>query len=129
MKSASQAPSIAAAIEDMCEDLERYRARQAHRLQVERCIAMADRLVDDLERLSLMGVTEVPPTWRRRLEQLARELPAGVSHDFEVGVSPTVLLDQIFAVQEQLFHTKMGEWARVLHEIDRRLDLDEPEGR
>ncbi|HZU15773.1 MAG TPA: hypothetical protein VFD01_04080 [Candidatus Dormibacteraeota bacterium] len=126
MKSAPQAPSIAAAIEDMCEDLERYRARQAHRLQVERCIAMADRLVDDLERLSLMGVTEVPPAWRQRLERLARELPVGTSADLEVGVSPTVLLDRVFAVQDQLFQMKIGEWAQVLREVDRRLDLEEP---
>ncbi|HLH71025.1 MAG TPA: hypothetical protein VKY90_18900 [Candidatus Dormibacteraeota bacterium] len=128
MKSASQAPSIAAAIEEMCEDLERYRARQARRLQVERCIALADRLIDDLERLSLMGATEVPPTWRRRLERFVRELPAGTSADLEAGVSPTVLLDQVFAVQEQLFQMKLGEWAQALREIDQRLDLDGFEG-
>jgi hypothetical protein len=129
MKSAPQAPSIAAAIEDMCEDLERYRARQAHRLQIERCIAMADQLVDDLERLSLIGAPEVPSTWRRRLERFVRELPAGASADLEAGVPPTVLLDRVFAVQEQLFQMKMGEWAQVLHEIDQRLDLDDFEGR
>jgi hypothetical protein len=100
--------AIAAALDDMCRDLERHE----HRLQLARCIAAADRLIDELEGLSLAGETRVPAEWQARLDGFGQALPAGVSGRLRAGSETNRLLDEVFAIEERLFRLKLGEWAR-----------------
>jgi hypothetical protein len=104
--------AIAAALDDMCQDLERYQARQEQRLQLARCIAAADELIEELEGLILAGAAEVPHGWQSRLDRFAQGLPAGVAGDLRSGAEPNRLLDQVFAIEERLFRLKLGEWAQ-----------------
>jgi hypothetical protein len=92
--------------------LERYQARQEQRLQLARCIAAADELIEELEGLSLAGAVEVRPGWRSRLDRFVEGLPARVAGDLPGGTEPNRLLDQVFAIEERLFRLKLGEWAR-----------------
>jgi hypothetical protein len=103
---------IAAALDEMCEDLERYQARQEQRVQLARCIAAADELVEELEALSLASVPEVPRGWQVRLDRFVEILPCGVAGPLRSGVEPNRLLDEVFAIEERLFRLKLGEWAR-----------------
>lgn len=105
--------AIAAALDEMCEDLDRYQARQERRLRLARCIAAADELVEELEALSLAGVPEVPRGWQLRLDRFAESLPAGVAGRLRSGVEPNRLLDEMFAIEERLFRMKLGEWAQA----------------
>lgn len=104
--------AIAAALDDICQDLERYEARQEQRLQLGRCIAAADDLVEQLEGLSLSGASAVPADWQPRLDRFVAGLPAGVAGDLCSGGEPNRLLDQVFAIEERLFRLKLGEWAQ-----------------
>src|SRR5215467_13190982 len=70
--------AIAAALDDICQDLERYHVRQEQRLQLARCIAAADDLIEELQGLSLAG-SAVPPGWQSRLDRFVEALPAGVA--------------------------------------------------
>jgi len=111
--------AIAAALDDMCEDLERYQARQEQRLQLARCIAAADELVERLEGLSLAGEAEVPPEWQPQLDRLVEDLPDGVAGDLRGGGDPNRLLDEVFEIEERLFRLKLGEWAQRYDPGDR----------
>jgi len=104
--------AIAAALDDICEDLERYHVRQEQRLQLARCIAAADELIEELEGLSLSGSAAVPAGWQLRLDRFAECLPPGVADDLRSGGEPNRLLDQVFAIEERLFRMKLGEWAQ-----------------
>jgi hypothetical protein len=104
--------AIAAALDEICEDLERYHVRQEQRLQLARCIAAADELIEELEGLSLAGSTVVPSGWQARLDRFVEGLPAGVAGDLRTGGEPNRLLDQMFAIEERLFRLKLGEWAQ-----------------
>jgi hypothetical protein len=105
---------IAAAIDEMCDDLERYHVRQEQRLNLTRCIAAADELIRDLEDLALAGETAVPAAWQPRLDRFASQLPIAAAEELSAGTPPTRLLDQDFDVEERLFALKLGEWARIL---------------
>ena len=109
--------AIAAALDDMCQDLERYQARRERRLQLVRCISAADRLIADLEGLSLAGQREVPGAWQPRLDDFLDELPAGVTGELRSGSEPKRLVDQVFAIEERLFRLKLGEWARAFSSL------------
>jgi len=104
--------AIAAALDDICQDLERYHVRHERRLQLGRCIAAADELIQELQILSLAGSPAVPPGWQMRLDRLARCLPDGVAGDLRTGCPPGRLLDQVFEIEERLFRLKLGEWAQ-----------------
>jgi hypothetical protein len=104
--------AIAAALDDICQDLEGYQMRQVRRLQLGRCIAAADELIEELEGLSRAGATVVPPAWQPRLDRFAEGLPAGVASDLRSGREPRRLLDQVFMIEERLFRLKLGEWAQ-----------------
>jgi hypothetical protein len=104
--------AIAAALDEICEDLERYHVRQEQRLQLARCIAAADELIEELEGLSLAGSTVVPSGWQARLDRFAEILPAGAAGDLRSGGGPNRLLDEVFAIEERLFRLKLGEWAQ-----------------
>jgi len=104
--------AIAAALDEICEDLERYHVRQEQRLQLARCIAAADELIEELEGLSLAGSTAVPSGWQARLDRFADCLPVGVAGDLRCGGEPNRLLDQVFTIEERLFRLKLGEWAQ-----------------
>ena len=110
--------AIAAALDDMCQDLERFHVRQEQRIQLARSIAAADALIEELEGLSLAGSTAVPSGWQARLDRFADCLPVGVAGDLRCGGEPNRLLDQVFAIEERLFRLKLGEWAQ-------RYDLDD----
>jgi hypothetical protein len=110
--------AIAAALDDICQDMERYQARQEQRLHLGRCITAADELVEQLEGLSLAGASVVPADWQPRLDRFVGALPAGVAGDLRSGGDPNRLLDQVFAIEERLFRLKLGEWAQ-------RFDLEE----
>ena len=112
--------AIAAALDDICQDLECYQERQEQRLQLGRCIAAADELIEELEGLSLSGCAAVPPGWQSRLDRFAGGLPVGVAGHLRTGGEPNRLLDQVFAIEERLFRLKLGEWAQ-------RFDSGEPE--
>jgi hypothetical protein len=105
--------AIAAALDDMCQDLERYHARHEQRLRLTRCISAADELIEDLEALSVAGQREVPGAWQSRLDRFVDGLPAGVAGDLRCGTDPARLLDQVFGIEERLFRLKLGEWARA----------------
>jgi len=111
--------AIAAALDDMCEDLERYQARQEQRLQLARCIAAADELVERLEGLSLTGAAAVPPEWQPQLDRLVEDLPDGVADGLRSGGDPNRLLDEVFEIEERLFRLKLGEWAQRYDRGDR----------
>ena len=102
--------AIAVALDDICRDLERYHERQEQRLQLARCIAAADELIEELEGLSLAD-SAVPPGWQSRLDRFVDALPPGVAGDLRSGGEPNRLLDEVFAVEERLFRLKLNEWA------------------
>jgi hypothetical protein len=104
--------AIAAALDDICEDLARYHVRQGQRLHLARCIAAADELIDELEGLSVAGSSVVPSGWQARLDRFVGGLPVGVAGDLRCGGEPNRLLDQVFAIEERLFRLKLGEWAQ-----------------
>lgn len=110
--------AIAAALDDMCQDLERYHARQEQRLQLTRCISAADELIEDLEGLCLAAEPVVPGRWQARLDRFVDGLPPGVTGELRSGTEPTHLLDQVFAIEERLFRLKLGEWARAFEGPD-----------
>jgi hypothetical protein len=103
--------AIAAALDDMCEDLERFQARHEQRLRLTRCISAADELIEDLEGLTLAGRPVVPAEWQDRLDRFAGALPPGVAGDLRTDSEPDRLLDQVFAIEERLYRLKLGEWA------------------
>jgi hypothetical protein len=105
------ASAIAEALDDICQDMERYQARQERRVRLTRCIAAADELIEDLEGLTLAGRAEVPYDWQPRLDGFVEELPPEVGADLRGGSPPTRLLDQVFEIEERLFRLKLGEWA------------------
>jgi len=111
--------AIAAALDDMCQDLERFQARREQRLRLTRCISAADELIEELEGLSLAGRDQVPDAWQQRLDRFADALPAGVSGELRSGTEPNRLLDQVFAIEERLFRLKLGEWALAFDVPDR----------
>jgi hypothetical protein len=102
--------AIAAALDDICRDLERYQARQEQRLQLARCIAAADELIEELEGLRLSD-SAVPPGWQPRLDRFVEALPPGVAGDLRSGGEPNRLLEEVFAIEERLFRLKLSEWA------------------
>ena len=103
--------AIAAAIDDMCPDLERYQARLQQRVHLSRCIAAADELIDELQGLDLAGEPAVPAAWQARLDRFADGLPPGVAGELQAGIEPARLLDHLFEIEERLFRLKLGEWA------------------
>lgn len=105
--------AIAEALDEMCQDMERYQARQERRVQVTRCIAAADELIEELEDLNRAGRPEVPGEWQPRLDGFVEGLPPGISVDLRGGIAPNRLLDQVFAIEERLLRMKLGEWARA----------------
>jgi hypothetical protein len=114
--------AIAAALDDMCQDLERFHARQEQRLQLARSIAAADALIEELEGLSLAGEVAVPVAWQPRLDRFAGGLPREASAELRCGGEPDQLLEQVFEIEERLFRLKLGEWAL-------RFDATAPESR
>ena len=104
--------AIAAALDDICQDLECYQVRHEQRLQLGRCIAAADELIEELQVLSLGGSPAVPPGWQSRLDRFVQSLPGWVAGDLRAGCAPGRLLDQVFEIEERLFRLKLGEWAR-----------------
>src|ERR1051326_4229332 len=106
--------AIAAAIDDLCRDLERYHVRREQRLHLTDCIASADLLIEDLEGLTLAGAAHPPADWEARLDDLAARLPDGVARRLDGTREPATLLDQLFAIEEDLYRLKLGEWARAL---------------
>lgn len=118
---AAKAP-LASAVDEIVHRDQLRRLRQLHRTRFDRCIALADRLVDGLERLALADQPEVPAAWRSHLDRLLRELPDGVTAELPTGLPPAELLDRIFDVQDQLFRLKLGELAVALREADAELD-------
>ncbi len=90
--------AIAEALDDMCQDLERYQVRQEQRLRLTRCIAAADELIQELEGLSLAGRPDVPGALQSRLDRFVEALPAGVGRELRAGTDPNRLLDEVFAI-------------------------------
>jgi hypothetical protein len=111
--------AIAAALDDICEDLDRYRARRERHLRLALGIAAADRLIDELEGLALSGCASVPVDWQPRLDGFVGGLPAGVADGLRSGTDPCRLLEEVFAIEERLFRLKLGEWARAFVPEDR----------
>jgi hypothetical protein len=112
--------AIAAALDDMCRDLERYQARQERRERLTRCIDAADELIEELEGVSLAGWPLVPADWQPRLDRFSAGLPPGVAVELRSGTAPCRLLDQVFEIEERLFRLKLGEWALALDERETR---------
>lgn len=108
--------AIAAAIDDLCRDLERYHVRQEQRLHLSECIAETDLLIEEAEDLGDAGGTGMPPEWRVRLDGLARRLPAEVAASLDAGGEPCLLVDRLFAVEEKLYRLRLGEWARAFEQ-------------
>ena len=108
--------AIAAAIDDLCRDLERYHVRQEQRLHLSECIAEMDLLIEEAEDLSQSGGAGVPPEWRVRLDGLARRLPADVAVGLDAAVEPSLLVDRLFAVEEKLYRLRLGEWAKAFEQ-------------
>jgi hypothetical protein len=111
--------AIVAAIDDMCQDLERYEVRQQQRLRLTRCIAAAAELIEELEGLCLAGRSAVPRGWQSRLDRFMDTLPPGVAGELRSGTLPTRLLDQVFEIEERLFRLKLGDWARAFEALER----------
>jgi hypothetical protein len=103
--------AIAAAIDDICQDLARYRARQEQRLHLTRCIAAADALIEDLRELRLAGSQIVPADWQPRLEEFSALLPPGLAAGVRPGAEASLALDRVFHIEERLFRIKLDEWA------------------
>jgi hypothetical protein len=103
--------AIAAAIDDMCQDLDRYQARQERRLRLTRCIEAADELIEGLEDIRLAGLPLVPADWQPRLDRFSESLPTGVAVELRSGTEPGQLADQVFEIEERLLRLKLGEWA------------------
>jgi hypothetical protein len=107
--------AIAAAIDDLCDDLERYQARQEQRRRLTACIVQADRLIEDLEGLSL-AERPVPSGWQRRLDRFAGQLPPGMGAALRAGDGPMRLVHQVTGIEEELFRLRLGEWAQAFEE-------------
>jgi hypothetical protein len=114
---------IVAAIEELCEGLDRFHTRQGRRVRLTRCLELADELIRDLRELGLTGSTAVPAEWQPRLDRFARGLPApphetagfagtpgaGAAVELRAGVEPARLLEQIFDVEEELLWLQLKD--------------------
>lgn len=100
---------LVAAIEDLCRDLDRYHTRQGRRLNLTRCLEVADQLIEGLGDLVRAGSTAVPAAWQPRLDRFARGLPAGAAVELRAGVEPEMLLDQLIAVEESLLGLQLSD--------------------
>lgn len=103
-------PAVAAALDDMCRDLDRYRLRQRRRVQLRRGVAGADQLIGELERLVLAGRPVVPVEWQPWLDRLAAALPPGVAADLRCGGPPARLRDEVLTMEERLFELLLDGW-------------------
>jgi hypothetical protein len=90
--------------------------RETARRQVERPIAVVDRLIADCEELLLVGRKRVPVTMEPRLRQLAAVCPQA-SSDLHAGVTIIRLMDELFDLQERLLERR----------VDRSAYPDDPE--
>src|SRR2546429_4356203 len=79
--------AIAVALDEICDDLERYRARREQRLRLARCIGAADRLIDELQGL-VLGGAQVPAAWQARLDGFVARLPAGAAESLRSDTDP-----------------------------------------
>lgn len=111
--------AIAAALDDMCQDMERFQVRQERRKLLTRCIAAADELIGELEDLGMAGDDPVPARWQPRLDRFTGSLPPDVAGELRCGTRPTRLLDEVFAIEERLYRLKLGEWALAFELPDR----------
>jgi len=102
--------AIAEAIDEVCQEMERYHARLEERQHLTRCVSATDELIQDLQGLALAG-RSVPGAWRGRLDRFLGDLPAGVAVGLRVETEPVRLLDQVIEIEERLFRLKLGEWA------------------
>jgi len=102
--------AIAEAIDEVCQEMERYHARWERRQHLTRCVQVADELIQELQELALAG-RRVPRSWQGRLDRFLADLPPGVPVDLPVDADPVHLLDQVIEIEERLFRLKLGEWA------------------
>jgi hypothetical protein len=109
-------PALAAAIEEMCQDLERYGERNALRRRLDHCVTVVEELVGELEPLAERG-ERLPPDLRARLDALAGELPAPLGAGLAAS-EPADLVVLLVQVEEELFARILGNLAHALR--DRR---------
>lgn len=105
-------PALAAAIEEMCQDLERYGERNALRRRLDRCVTGVEGLVRELEPLADRG-ERLPSDLRARLDALAGELPAPLGAGLAAS-EPADLVPRLVQVEEELFSRILGDLARAL---------------
>jgi hypothetical protein len=86
------------------------RRRETARRQVERPIEEVDRLLAECEELLLIGRKRVPAAMEPRLRRLSADCP-GSAPDLHAGVTIVHLMDELFALQEDLLGRRVDRAA------------------
>ncbi len=94
--------------------------RRYRRARVVAPLRAIDQMLDDLERLNLVGRRRVPLEWGGRLAQLAISLPAELREvpEMRTNVATGRLMDSLYEIQDALLDIKMGAIRQELREFD-----------
>jgi len=113
--------SIAAAHDQMCSAALQDRRRAMRRIRVSALIQHIDLLLEEVERLNLASRKSVPPSWRKRLAELAPVLPFAMDPVWLRPRSTVEAIDVLFEIQHQLMRLRSGPLAPDVIEGDAAL--------
>lgn len=108
--------------------------RRYRRARVVAPLRAIDQMLDDLERLNLVGRRRVPLEWGGRLAKLAISLPAEFREvpEMRTNVATGRLMDSLYEIQDTLLDIKMGAIRQELREFDSvefgSVEIDLPDG-
>ena len=94
--------SLADVSHAIARSVERERRSRRRMAQLRALLTLVDALLSDLEELHLIGKSRVPLNYARRLEALTEILPAAMRRPLRAGVTIVHLMDELFAIQEDL---------------------------
>jgi len=95
---------------DLAEAEAVHARRRLLRARVALPIRLIDNLVGELEEMNLADRRRVPRAWDHKMARLVAMLPGEVREvpDLRGNISPTRLMDMLFAVQDSLLDLKVG---------------------
>ena len=94
--------SLADVSHAIARSVEQQRRSRRRQVQLRGFLALVDSLLSDLEELHLIGKSRVPLNYARRLDALTGALPAAMRRPLRAGVTIVHLMDELFAIQEDL---------------------------
>jgi hypothetical protein len=94
--------SLADVSHAIARSVEQHRRTRRRLVQMRGLLALVDRLLSDLEELHLIGKSRVPLNYAERLDALTEVLPPAMRRPLRPGVTIVHLMDELFAIQEDL---------------------------